>query len=143
MAVGKILFIQRNHYWWHDLYFERLQSQNESVPSFVGWHDTVFSFPAAERQRYYAGVPSWRREIDASTLLTVSSPRVFAYYSDRVLNGTVRKSKNIWRISCSEWVVMTIMSFLAFCRDGANKGVSKDPSVTEGVIILPLTRHFV
>lgn len=86
-------FIHLHYYWWRDLDFEPRMRHHGHFSVFAGWHSTeLFSIPASECSSYYFIVPDWWESIEVSSIISVPSPIVPSYYSNRVLHGTARKA---------------------------------------------------
>lgn len=69
----------------------------------------------------------------------LSISKRFAYYSNRILNGTQAQADTIWCIEKSECVLMKLMSFLAACRDGVVENFCTDFCLTNTEVIVPLS----
>lgn len=109
---------------------------------FVGWHNLeAFSLPASARPSHYVPLPRWWSDYEGSPFLFVATPPVFTYHSGQhFADGGYR----LWieAIAVSEFIVLSLMSFLCAAESGVMYRESSDPRLcgNEGVL-LPLGKE--
>lgn len=113
----------------------------------VRWHNVeIFTLPLADSIRYYVPIPSQLASYEGLRKFSVPSPSVFGNYKIHFLRALLLKWNIIWQIASSEYIISSVISFLATAQDeltpmGVRYG--RVPKSVESGVLVPFLSQLV